>query len=168
MCVFLTRLTLVRNLTLHHGPVCHSSSGLYSEQDQISVALTQNGCEAAGSRDCTHGADICTSITRYEISLFCGLMFSLFSLFAVFFSAVSVKIKCIAKVIRGCLIIIWMQTRIDYMSVEFCFLENAMILMHQLCMSDRLKITQMSFAVKIMLTLFSLNINFRKKDAVWS
>lgn len=76
MAVFLAGFTLVRNLTLRRGPVCHSSSGLYSEQDQISVALSQNGCETAGGRGCVHG-DICASITRYEIC-FAVLLFRVY------------------------------------------------------------------------------------------
>lgn len=65
--VFLADLTLVRNLTLQRTPVCHSSSGLYSVQDQISAALSQNGCEAAGGRGCAHCGDKCAFITRYHI-----------------------------------------------------------------------------------------------------
>ncbi|KAG7236351.1 hypothetical protein INR49_001048, partial [Caranx melampygus] len=63
------RSTLERNLTLRRGPVCHNSSGLYSEHHQTSVTLTQNGCETVGSRSCAHRGDIRASITSSSVLL---------------------------------------------------------------------------------------------------
>lgn len=75
--------------TLRHSPVCHhSSSGLYSVQDQISVAIPQNGCEAVDALGCAHRGDVRASITRFDFIFWfalCVVGSGLFRLFLIYF-----------------------------------------------------------------------------------
>lgn len=43
---------------------------LYSRQDQISVASSHDGREAADARGCARGGDVRASITRYRQIIF--------------------------------------------------------------------------------------------------
>lgn len=56
-------------LKLDYSPVCHNSSGLYSEQDP------HNGREAADARGCARSAHLRASGTRFEINLLYVMLF---------------------------------------------------------------------------------------------